>query len=498
MAKKFLTHINLAKNEIQNAVCQLLGSDPSSPVEGQFYYDSSNKLWKYHNGTSFVSDTARSRHTGTQTASTISDFDTQVRTSRLDQMAAPTADVSMNSHKLTNVATPTNPTDAANMQFVQDAVAGLSWKQAVRAATTGNIDLTTDLYDDALIDDVNVSTGDRVLVKDQTTASQNGIYIVPATAGSPARASDMNSGPEFEASAVMVRDGTVNENTRWTETAYVNVVGTDDVIFAQFSGGGTTYTAGAGLGESPAGTFNVGAGTGITVNANDVALDTSNARNADHSAISIVSGAGLTGGGDITATRTLAVGAGTGITVNADDVALDTTSTRNTDHAGVTLSAGAGLTGGGDITANRSFAVGAGTGITVNADDVALDTTHARNVDHSGVTLTAGNGLTGGGDISASRTFAVGAGTGITVNADDVAVDTSVVVRKYATDIGNGSSTSIAVTHSLGTKDVTYSVRQNSDDAFVDCDAVATSTSVLTLSFTTAPASNALRVTVHG
>lgn len=83
-------------------------------------------------------------------------------------------------------------------------------------------------------------------------------------------------------------------------------------------------------------------------------------------------GAGLTGGGYMGQDRSVAVGAGTGITVNADDVALDTTSTRNTDHASVTLTAGAGLTGGGDITASRTFNVGAGTGITVNADDVAL------------------------------------------------------------------------------------------------------------------------------
>jgi len=89
----------------------------------------------------------------------------------------------------------------------------------------------------------------------------------------------------------------------------------------------------------------------------------------------ITAGAGLTGTGDLSADRTLAVGAGTGITVNADDIALDTTSTRNTDHASVTLTAGAGLTGGGDISANRTFTVGAGTGITVNADDVAIDAT---------------------------------------------------------------------------------------------------------------------------
>lgn len=89
-------------------------------------------------------------------------------------------------------------------------------------------------------------------------------------------------------------------------------------------------------------------------------------------ATSLTAGAGLTGGGDLSTSRTFAVGAGTGITVNTDDVALDTANTRNSDHASVTLTAGAGLTGGGDITTSRSFAVGAGTGITVNADDVAL------------------------------------------------------------------------------------------------------------------------------
>jgi hypothetical protein len=169
---------------------------------------------------------------------------------------------------------------------------------------------------------------------------------------------------------------------------------------------------------------------------------------------SIASGAGLTGGGDLSGDRTLAVGAGTGITVNADDVALDTAHARNVDHSGVTLTAGAGLTGGGTIESNRSFTVGAGTGITVNADDVALDTSSTRNTDHSGVTLTAGAGLTGGGDISASRSFAVGAGTGIVANADDVAVDkaSDANVRAAAsnkvltTDLVESASAGVALT----------------------------------------------------
>jgi len=86
---------------------------------------------------------------------------------------------------------------------------------------------------------------------------------------------------------------------------------------------------------------------------------------------SITAGAGLTGdstSGDVT----LVVGAGTGITVNANDVQLDTLHTRNVAHDTIDLTAGAGLTGGGDITTSRTFTVGAGTGITVNADDVQL------------------------------------------------------------------------------------------------------------------------------
>jgi hypothetical protein len=92
-----------------------------------------------------------------------------------------------------------------------------------------------------------------------------------------------------------------------------------------------------------------------------------------------------------------------------------------------TLTAGAGLTGGGDLSANRTFDVGAGTGITVNANDVQLDVASTRNVDHSAVSVIAGAGLTGGGAISASVTVDVGAGSGITVNANDVQVDATVV-----------------------------------------------------------------------
>ena len=92
----------------------------------------------------------------------------------------------------------------------------------------------------------------------------------------------------------------------------------------------------------------------------------------------------------------------------------------------------------------------------------------------------------------------VGAGTGITVNANDVAIDTSVVARKYSTLVGNGSSTSIAVTHNLGTRDVQVQVYDASTYEQVLVDNVRTDTNTVTLSFAVAPASNSLKCVVIG
>lgn len=156
---------------------------------------------------------------------------------------------------------------------------------------------------------------------------------------------------------------------------------------------------------------------------------------AAEDALILIAGAGLTGGGDLTSSRTFDVGAGTGITVNVDDVALDAASVLNVDHSGVTITAGAGLTGGGTIESTRTVDVGAGVGITVNVDDVALDTANTRNVDHAAVTFTAGVGLTGGGTLAANRTFnfdieGMAALAGAIAAADDWVINDGTTVKK--------------------------------------------------------------------
>ena len=201
----------------------------------------------------------------TLTAAKISNFDTQVRTSRLDQMAVPTASVSLNSQKITNLATPTADTDAATKAYVDAARSGLDVKGSVRAATTANITLSGA----QTIDGVSVIAGDRVLVKDQSTASTNGIYVAAASTWS--RATDADVDAEVHAGMfTFVEEGTANADTGWVLTTNNPItVGSTALAFAQFSGAGQ-ITAGAGLTKTGNTIDAVGTANRITVNANSI------------------------------------------------------------------------------------------------------------------------------------------------------------------------------------------------------------------------------------
>lgn len=110
-----------------------------------------------------------------------------------------------------------------------------------------------------------------------------------------------------------------------------------------------------------------------------------------------------------------------------------------------------------------------------------------------GTTYTGGNGINVAGSvISAVQN------TGIIVNGSGIGIDTAVTARKFSASIGNGSSTALTITHNLGTKDVIVVLRENSGDAAVLADWVATDTNTVTATFAVAPASNAIRATVVG
>ena len=180
----------------------------------------------------------------------ISDFDTGVRTNRLDQMAAPTGAVSLNSQKITGLADPTADADAANKGYVDGVAQGLDVKDSVVATTTANGTLSTAFANGQSIDGVTLQTGDRILIKNQTTSSQNGIYNVQAS-GAPSRATDMATGANAAGAFVFVEQGTVNAENGFTCTSDTGsaVVGTNNLTFAQFSGAGQII-AGDGLDKS--------------------------------------------------------------------------------------------------------------------------------------------------------------------------------------------------------------------------------------------------------
>ena len=486
MARKFLTSIDLAKNELQNAVVQNLAADPSSPIAGQVYYNTSSNEMRIYNGTIFEaiglngvtadaaelnildgatltttelnyvdgvtsgiqgqldlkSPLANPTFTGTVTldtgvnlvfegttanafeltltsgdptadrvvtlpdltttlvgrdttdtltnktitsptvsglylsdlsivveGSTADDFETTLsfvdptadRTiyvpdangtlarveNKLHDFALATASVDLNNQKITNLTDPTNPQDAANKRYVDSAVVGIDWKPSVRLATTAAITLATGLENGDTLDGVVLATGDRVLVKNQTDATENGLYVVQAS-GAPVRSSDADTAAEITASfAVFVEEGTVNTDSGWTLTNNGAVtVGTTALSFTQFTG----------LGQ---------------------------------------------------------------------------------------ITAGAGLT----KTANTLDVIG---------------------------------------------------GDGITVNADSVVIDRAVVVTKYATNVGDGTNTSYTITHSLATRDVIVSLFDNSSPyAEVMADVEHTTTNTITLLFSVAPTTNKYRVVVH-
>lgn len=400
MAKKYLTSVNLSQNELQNAVIQNLASAPSSPLKGQIYFNTSTTTFQYYDGSAWqlVSDTINSVTKSSNAASsgilqvsagtdkTITDYaggtglvkssasgvvspatsgtDYAPATSgssalkgngsggfaaaTLTDVAAPTADFSMSSHKLTNVTDPTSNQDAATKNYVDLAIQGIAWKASVRVATTAAGTLASSFANSSTVDGVTLATGDRILIKNQATGSENGIYTVNAS-GAPTRATDADTGPEMQQAAVFIREGTTNADGAWVCSNDGTItIGTTALTFVQFS------------------------------------------------------------------------------------------------------------TAGGVMSATTSVA-----GITRYATQVE---TEAKSVTTAAVTPS---------DL---------------VNYP---------IKKTAT-IGDGSSTSIAVTHGLGTQDVLAQIRDASTNAKVECDIVMTSTTVTTFSFATAPASNAYKVVIIG
>lgn len=126
--------------------------------------------------------------------------------------------------------------DAITKQQLDAAIQGVKVKQGALAATTSNVTLSGE----QTIDGVALVAGNRVLVKDQSSSSENGIYIV--SAGAWTRSTDADTALEITGAFVSVKNGTDNGSTGWFQSAIVTNLGSDPVTFSQFFGAGT-YTA---------------------------------------------------------------------------------------------------------------------------------------------------------------------------------------------------------------------------------------------------------------
>ena len=299
MATKFLTNIDLNQNQLVNATFEVVGTDPNSGnFEGRMIYNSTTDSIKvYGNGAwrSFVNGISSGGGAGISEALTVSESNGVVtltlNVADVDSagllsstfwglLNGATSDatvstlVKRDSSGNIKVATPTDAAHAATKGYVDAARQGLDVKQSVRAATTGPVNLSNELEAGDTIDGtVTLVAGDRVLVKNQGTASQNGIYVVQSS-GAPVRATDANgtadTGTVSGGTFTFVEEGTVNADSGWVVSTNGPItVGTDPMNWVQFSGAGSII-AGAGLSKD-GNTINVG-GTSdrITVNSDTV------------------------------------------------------------------------------------------------------------------------------------------------------------------------------------------------------------------------------------
>lgn len=180
--------------------------------------------------------------------------------------------VDLTNQRVINVADGVSDTDAVNRRQLDAARRNLDWKDNVRAATTANITLSGV----QTIDGVSLAAGDRVLVKNQSTASQNGLYTV--NSGAWVRTVDADENAEVtQGLAVSVVLGTANARTTYIlTTADPITVGTTALTFGILGGGSAAVTAGNGINVSGS-TISVQPATngGITVDSAGVAIDAS-------------------------------------------------------------------------------------------------------------------------------------------------------------------------------------------------------------------------------
>jgi len=570
---------------LRNAAIQVLATAPSSPVTGQIYYNSdindgpigimvyNGSAWEavgsidglqgtapinvsISSGVATISiDAADSDSAGSMSsahynlvngATDNNTASTLVKRDADGDFAARDIDARM----VILSGTTTNATDAATKAYVDSVAQGLDVKESVHVATTANLASLSGLL---TIDGHTIEAGQRVLVKNQTTASQNGIYVADSSSWS--RADDFDGTPAVDTGAfTFVEYGTVNGGTGWVLTTTGTItIGTTGLTFTQFSGGGT-FTAGDALSLT---------GSEFDVKYDNSTIGINGSNQIEVKDNGITSGKMAAGSVELntdTVTGTLAIAnGGTGASSVADNLVFAGPSTggpsapsfrslvagdipnHSTDKlTSGTLGVARGGTGAATFTAGFVKSSG-GTDALSTASTVSLTTevTGTLPVANGGTgqsTLTSNGVLLGNGTSgitqtaagSADQVFRIpGAGGAPAFGAINLAQSAAVTgalpianggtgattassalaalggTSKYTATVGDGSATTITVSHGLGNIWVTAQVFQvsNGEQVYPDITVgltTGTPNGTVVLDFASAPTSNQYRVVVIG
>jgi hypothetical protein len=295
MAQKFLTNIDLNQNQILNATFEKLATDPASGnFEGRLIYNTATDTIKVYTGAAFVSiphtivsgggagiaealTVSESNGTITLTLAVADTDSAGLLPAAMWQMltdATPDATnsklVKRDANGNAKVADPTDNAHIATKGYVDAARQGLDVKASVRVASVAPVAIASALEAGDVIDGVTLVAGDRVLLKDQSTASENGIYVAVAS-GAASRATDADTSAKVTTGMfTFVAEGTVNGDNGFVLTTNDTItLGTTGLTFVQFSGAGQVI-AGDGLTKSGNTLDVVGTTNRITVNADSV------------------------------------------------------------------------------------------------------------------------------------------------------------------------------------------------------------------------------------
>lgn len=289
---KIISNLDMVQNQILNLRLQVLATAPGSPVTGQMYYDSALLAAFVWNGTAWISTDAsrvanayipltklatdplaRANHTGTQLASTISDFTTAVQAIKWNTLTTPTTAIAAGGQVINNLGNAVADTDAVNLGQAKGLLYGSLAAKPSRVMATTNI--TVSNPGTATFDGITLSNGERLFLgMNQTAGAERGIYVFNGSGVALTRALDMDTAGEIvPGTRVYVAEGTVNlDKTFELITDGTVTIGTTAQVYRDATS--ATYAAGNGI-TLTGSTFSVNpaSGGGISVAVGGVSVD---------------------------------------------------------------------------------------------------------------------------------------------------------------------------------------------------------------------------------